>query len=513
MPDPKSATERPAIILSLDGGGVRGLSSLIILESILEGIQEAEGLEEVPRPSQIFSLIGGTGTGGIIAIMLGRLGMTVRQAIEAYKKLIKTAPAPKLTKAGNLSPGCFSASDLEKAIKEMVQEKYSGANTRQNGHLLFRNKSCTNTAVLALTKVNIDTHPTLFTTYGTSSAFSGCTVWDVATAVSTANILSGSTELGRDKEVFISAEFGYNNPCEILISEAEKKFKDRELIILSIGTGITKVVEIGDESESLNSALAKLGASSKTCEIRLDDKYHDDPNYQRFNVENGLREIKPKTVQTAAEIAAHSRNYIRENEASITDFVDLVISATEFPLLHTKEQAITLPPPQFKEKSLAPILPHPQTEEQAIVPDSPQPGESAAAPAVLQTQGEDIDSDLSELQRTSTTSTLVAVEGNSVSHTLPPVEPNSTRKPLHQVNNTSLSAIVHQTAFLAPKSNNTNESPSFYRDVRSKESMPDANYNSHGSPKPADHSAPTPKRKSKIFKDMVFRKRRDFTSY
>ncbi|PHH53387.1 hypothetical protein CFIMG_008209RA00001 [Ceratocystis fimbriata CBS 114723] len=490
-----AASAPPAIILSLDGGGVRGLSSLLILERILEGISNAENLGEVPSPSQIFSLIGGTGTGGIIAIMLGRLGMTVRQSIEAYKKLIKTAPAPKLTKAGDLSPGCFSASDLEKVIKEMVQEKHSGASTGQNGHLLFKDDSCTKTAVLALTKVNIETLPTLLTTYGKVSTFSECTVLEVAKAVSTADtILSDSMTLGEDDEVFIGAEYGYNNPCEILISEAEKKFKDRELIILSIGTGITKVVEINNKSKSLDEALAKIAASSKACEIRLDDKYHDDPNYQRFNVENGLREIKPKTVQTAAEIAAHSRNYIRENEASITDFVDLVRSATEFPLLQTKEQAITLPPPRTKEKWLAPILPHPQTEEHAIVPDSPQPGEPAAAPALLQTQGEDSDSDLSELQHTSTASTLVAAEGNSVSHTLPAVEPNS---------------IPHQIAFLAPKSNNTNESPSFYRDMRSKESMPDANYNSHGSPKPADHLAPTPKRKSKIFKDMVFRKRRD----
>ncbi|KAH6973963.1 hypothetical protein EDB80DRAFT_868009 [Ilyonectria destructans] len=50
--------------LSLDGGGIRGLSSLLILEHVMEGIREAEGLEQVPRPCDRFDLIGGTSTGG-----------------------------------------------------------------------------------------------------------------------------------------------------------------------------------------------------------------------------------------------------------------------------------------------------------------------------------------------------------------------------------------------------------------------------------------------------------------
>ena len=63
-------------ILSLDGGGVRGLSSLLILREIMEEIQAKTGASKTPtRPCEYFDLIGGTGTGGIIAIMLGLLGM------------------------------------------------------------------------------------------------------------------------------------------------------------------------------------------------------------------------------------------------------------------------------------------------------------------------------------------------------------------------------------------------------------------------------------------------------
>ena len=61
-------------ILSLDGGGVRGLSSLLILRNIMEEITRRNDTAEA-LPCDYFDLIGGTGTGGLIAIMLGRLRM------------------------------------------------------------------------------------------------------------------------------------------------------------------------------------------------------------------------------------------------------------------------------------------------------------------------------------------------------------------------------------------------------------------------------------------------------
>jgi|SRR5271170_5259314 len=63
-------------VLSLDGGGVRGLSSLLILRNIMEEIARRNGPGAVEAdPCEYFDLIGGTGTGGLIAIMLGRLRM------------------------------------------------------------------------------------------------------------------------------------------------------------------------------------------------------------------------------------------------------------------------------------------------------------------------------------------------------------------------------------------------------------------------------------------------------
>ena len=105
-----------------------------------------------PKPCDYFDLIGGTSTGGfvlssmiclpsvpwlcalltltprLIAIMLGRLHMTVKDAIEAYLELSKDVFVPKhkfnkfasLVNALKLKGLCSSAA-LEAAIKAQVE--------------------------------------------------------------------------------------------------------------------------------------------------------------------------------------------------------------------------------------------------------------------------------------------------------------------------------------------------------------------------------------------------------
>jgi patatin-like phospholipase/acyl hydrolase len=47
-------------LLALDGGGVRGLSALMILEELMEKINP----DSPPKPCDYFDMIGGTSTGG-----------------------------------------------------------------------------------------------------------------------------------------------------------------------------------------------------------------------------------------------------------------------------------------------------------------------------------------------------------------------------------------------------------------------------------------------------------------
>lgn len=92
------ATKHPngARLLALDGGGVRGVMSLILLQNIMQRIQKRRGLEEEPLPVDYFELAAGTSTGGIIGILLFRFRMTATQAIEMYDEIAKDVFKPKL---------------------------------------------------------------------------------------------------------------------------------------------------------------------------------------------------------------------------------------------------------------------------------------------------------------------------------------------------------------------------------------------------------------------------------
>ncbi|KAB5547423.1 hypothetical protein GE09DRAFT_967171, partial [Coniochaeta sp. 2T2.1] len=56
-----------------DGGGVRGLSFLMILRRLMAAVNHGAP----PKPCAYFDMIGGTSTGGLIAVMPRRLRMTV----------------------------------------------------------------------------------------------------------------------------------------------------------------------------------------------------------------------------------------------------------------------------------------------------------------------------------------------------------------------------------------------------------------------------------------------------
>jgi hypothetical protein len=143
----------------------------------MEKVREIKHLDRIPRPCEYFDLIGGTSTGGyrypvylfikistdhvcsIIAIMLGRLRMTVDECIRAYKKVAQQAFTLKRTSILPARPtGAFSAKALEAAVKQTIKEfcvESQCVARRSRGELTveacphseigFRDGSCTKT--------------------------------------------------------------------------------------------------------------------------------------------------------------------------------------------------------------------------------------------------------------------------------------------------------------------------------------------------------------------------------
>lgn len=90
------------------------------------GIQKHERLESLPKPCERFDMICGTSTGGIIALMLGRLKMSIQDTQDAYSRLSSEVfgkpKGPKITE------GRYSAKNFEKILKRAI-EQYGAAGT------------------------------------------------------------------------------------------------------------------------------------------------------------------------------------------------------------------------------------------------------------------------------------------------------------------------------------------------------------------------------------------------
>jgi hypothetical protein len=119
----------------IDGGGIRGLSELLIIDHMMKRIKQEQRLAEVPKPCEYFDMIGGTSTGGwvssilgfsisiltevrlrLIALLLGRLRISTGDAIKCYADLSKRVFSAK--QVGR--DGKFSANKLRDVIREVV---------------------------------------------------------------------------------------------------------------------------------------------------------------------------------------------------------------------------------------------------------------------------------------------------------------------------------------------------------------------------------------------------------
>jgi patatin-like phospholipase/acyl hydrolase len=86
-----------------------------------------EGVNPVdpPKPCQYFHMIGGTSTGGLIALMLGRMRLSVDDCIDAYTELspkIFTKLHHRVKLSTGQSQGRFDHRALEHGIKEILKK-------------------------------------------------------------------------------------------------------------------------------------------------------------------------------------------------------------------------------------------------------------------------------------------------------------------------------------------------------------------------------------------------------
>lgn len=92
---PNASPSKPLKILTIDGGGLQAISTLLILDELLSTIARSNGVHHrKPRPCDVFDTIAGIGAGGWLAILLGRFHLDITACLSEWYKITQSI-APK----------------------------------------------------------------------------------------------------------------------------------------------------------------------------------------------------------------------------------------------------------------------------------------------------------------------------------------------------------------------------------------------------------------------------------
>ncbi|KAF2272746.1 FabD/lysophospholipase-like protein [Westerdykella ornata] len=240
-------SERTAkILLSLDGDGIRGLSSVLLVESLINAI-----CTKMNRPlacHEIFDLIGGVSTTGLLAIMLGRLRMKVHKAREKYLEIMKAVFCEKWNFFASLDPHGLvpsaSGPPLEESVKGLVVSECGGLDEP-----FFDGREDSANTMVITSKVDIGfNQPAIVRSYQ-SRRVAGpeieqeLAVWQAIMATLAAPRYVAPQDALTRRAVIEPGLVDYgtakNNPVRDLYFECRKlySYTNDTMIIVSIGTG------------------------------------------------------------------------------------------------------------------------------------------------------------------------------------------------------------------------------------------------------------------------------------
>lgn len=230
-------------ILSIDGGGIRGILPGVILARLEKKLQEQKGYEN-KRIADMFDFIAGTSTGGILTLFYltpdssgKKVKYSAQEAVNMYldrgDEIFDVSIKQKLTSGFGLTDEKYNSTELEEALNDNFKD------IKLNQLL----KPC------IITAYNIrEGKPHFFTQHDARKDVNNFKVKDVARATSAAptyfEVARIKNEIGTPFPLIDGGVFA-NNPALVAYSEVRnmnlagiKKPKAKNMMIVSIvGTG------------------------------------------------------------------------------------------------------------------------------------------------------------------------------------------------------------------------------------------------------------------------------------
>ena len=326
-------------VVSIDGGGIGGYSSLVIVQALMEKIGEIERVRDPEAPSSIcspalrlsddklcvapkaiampisgywpchyFDYIAGVGTGGVIAMLLGRYRMSVDEAKERYREICAMIVERQLTSPYR-QRDTFLSTEHKTSRRSTVNlvPAWPSPNERE-GNLESDPERCRTIACGCGPQLQP------FRSYPTFRQQRGYAIDDVILRCVRPNPPPGA---------YPNARYFYNNPSRTVLTEVSSRCKhkssgDAGIDLLSIGAGIQEPVKASDNElqfrMSKQTQLVHDELSRKPCKFHLTNYCRLDPLDPHFtNI--GVNEFRSNR-RTFRQIEDATKRYLRNEQTA-----------------------------------------------------------------------------------------------------------------------------------------------------------------------------------------------------
>ncbi|XP_046895885.1 calcium-independent phospholipase A2-gamma-like isoform X3 [Hypomesus transpacificus] len=321
-------------VLSIDGGGTRGVVPLQVLKQL-----EAETGKQV---HQLFDYICGVSTGAVLAFMLGLARFSLEECEEMYRRfgsdVFRQNPLVGTMKMG-WSHSYYSTETWEMILREKMGEKVLIKTARDE-------LSPKVSAVSAVVNWGTSPKPFIFRNYnhspGRLSRYAGGSGYQMWQAVRASSAAPGYfQEFPLHSDIHQDGGIILNNPCALAVHESRLLWPNQPFqCVLSLGTGRFDNAKRGPTtSTSLRAKISTLIYSATDTEgvhTLLDDLLAPDI-YFRFNpmlsAEVSLDESRPGALD---QLQADTQLYLGRNKPKLARLC-LVLGAERTAVAQTKD--------------------------------------------------------------------------------------------------------------------------------------------------------------------------------
>ncbi|XP_014516160.1 patatin-like protein 3 [Vigna radiata var. radiata] len=253
-------------ILSIDGGGIKGIIPATVLDYLDKALKAKNPTTSL---ADYFDVISGTSTGGLMTLML-----TAPSSPGSNQPLFTPSEVVQFYKT--YGPDIFKPRPLWDPIK---CPKYDGVFLRDKARELLNdtrlNQTLTNVVITSFDEQKI--YPVIFSSFKLKTeTYLNAQLSDIGLATSAAPTFLPAHEFenGGVKFDLIDGAMAANNPALVATSEVIQHSGQKEILLLSLGTGITPKAQ--DNLGNIFDGVCQLGWLAQNIEVISEVAYSTD---------------------------------------------------------------------------------------------------------------------------------------------------------------------------------------------------------------------------------------------